>query len=548
MPPRRNKRRGPSRLWMPEPAPAQDICDWVEGSVIVTTGGRPGYVRIDPYQREPLWKTTQGGKVVLMWSSQLGKSIIAGWRIGWSIDQFPEQIYLMHASDKGLAKFLREKIKPMFQATPRLRDSVALNNRGEIPPEGFGFGRGGYCTFAVSGGRTDAHGSTASCAIGDELNDWNPMTGVANLVQRTAQTPFANILLISTPGGTVQNVAPEYYGGTQKRWEIKCPHCPWRGFWEREHVKREIRRLACLGCGGFWTELQRRAAIRAGRWVAQNPGAPYESYQLSQIYSLGVSFEKTLDDTENYGERDFVTEVMAWPFDEQVIEPVLVSEIKRCSLPFTPVLVCAGVDVQGGKRARLEYGVLAIGPQFVKKHILAHGVVARTDDYSCMNELRRQLAQWKVERIAIDGAFDFEWVRAGVDRAFADALLLENPPVEVVRGYSGVGKSFDKPLRGAHGKEKAFLNIAVDEAKVQVTRDLKSGALTVDESLAEASIQQLTSERLVRVQVGQQLQRRWIHDDSIPNELLDCTGMGYCTAVGADLEPTWSPELRAAKP
>ena len=47
---KRGRRSGPSPLWMPEPAPAQPIREWVESSVIITTGGRPGYARAYNHQ------------------------------------------------------------------------------------------------------------------------------------------------------------------------------------------------------------------------------------------------------------------------------------------------------------------------------------------------------------------------------------------------------------------------------------------------------------------------------------------------------------------
>ena len=111
----------------------EPICEWAERNIIITTGGRVGRLALDPYQREILDATTRGGRITLMMSSQLCKTLTASIRIAWAIDQRAEQIYLMQATRAGLQKMLREKIRPILDASPALAgDRLVMRTRSKL--------------------------------------------------------------------------------------------------------------------------------------------------------------------------------------------------------------------------------------------------------------------------------------------------------------------------------------------------------------------------------------------------------------------------------
>ena len=84
--------------------------------------------------------------------------------------------------------------------------------------------------------------------------------------------------------------------------------------------------------------------------------------------------------------------------------------------------------------------------------------------------------------------------------------MLADPPVEIVRGYTG--DSFDKPLRG--GRNLGFFWGATDEAKVMIMQDLAKGFLTIDPGCPSDTENQLVSEKLIRTETQHRVRRKWV--------------------------------------
>ena len=206
----------------------EPIIPWSKRKVVVTQSERPGYYNPDPYQVAPLedYANSEVKRIILMWSSQLGKTLVEAAMCSYTIDQEPQGMLFMHASDKGLKKFIREKLDPVILSDPGMYAKVERNNRNALPIDGFTFGLGGFCTMTTAGSKSSKHGTSASRVIADEIDDYEDKTVVGSLVQRSITFSDTKLVLASTP--TLHGNSPievEFLAGSQSEWYVHCPHC-----------------------------------------------------------------------------------------------------------------------------------------------------------------------------------------------------------------------------------------------------------------------------------------------------------------------------------
>lgn len=112
------------------PPKAQTVSEWAdENRVLVSeSSAEPGPWRTDraPYQREIMDAFTQPGiyEIVIMASSQVGKSEIELNMMGRAIDNDPGPMLYVQPTDKVAEDYSKRRIAPMIAACPTLRDKV----------------------------------------------------------------------------------------------------------------------------------------------------------------------------------------------------------------------------------------------------------------------------------------------------------------------------------------------------------------------------------------------------------------------------------------
>lgn len=529
-------------MTFPELSPTRvPVKDWIEKNVVVP-GARAGRVNLDPYQIEPLESVfdPQVTQVTLMWSSQLGKSILATFAVAYHAKNGSGDIYTMFSCQDHRTDYVMSRLNPIVRASPELQKVMGLSRSGNVPHHGFSFGKGNYCKMTTARSIGAGHSSTTRLIVGDEMDDWAGSVSASALRQRGVTFKDRTAFFMSTPTYTGSSaIATEYTNGSQAQYYVSCVHCGYCHVLTSEGLREgpdELGVYACPGCGTIWSDLDRIAAIRGGEWVHSYPERAHKSYQMSQLYSIQVPIERTWEDWEAC-ETDYhrMTQIMAWPYEEAVIAPLQPEDLVRSTMPFNRRWLTIGVDVQ---KTWLDWTAVAFDEFLTNKHAVARGIVSRSIDYACFQELRRTWAQFAPDRIVVDGSYDYDWVRQSIDLVFADAMLMEDPPIEIVRGYTG--DSFDRPLRGA--KRHGHFVGASDEAKKLVVQDLKIGVFTLDHAMPDVTEAQLMSEKLVRTKVGTVIKRKW-EPQGGRNEILDCCGYAYMGALALPIGQRPSPVL-----
>ncbi len=507
-----------------------DVVEWAERNLTLEVADLPGRLRLFPYQKQPLRDIVDPSvnEVDMMWASQLGKTQVDSVSLLYVMSETPTSVMFMHASGDGLKKFIREKLEPTLKANPDINRLLVRNNRGSLPEDGFEF-EGGYCTMTTPRKRSGKHGSSAARVYGDEIDDYDSPTAVSSLTQRTITYRDATLVLSSTP--TMAGSSPiesRFEMGSQSFWMAVCPHCRFPQVLEWANVVGAS--LCCTQCGVLWSELDRLRAISDGFWEDQNPDADpgHRSYWLSQLYSPMVPLARTVEEAKKYTDQEVSTQILAWPYEERVLPEITPDQVQRRELDFDPAYRTVGVDVQGN---RLEYCVLLFDRTLKRKHMVCHLQIPRQPGTGHFYVLRQDNPRFNW--LSVDGGFDYEHVEHGLWAAWQDRYYLENPLLEIVRGYPAA--SFEKPIRGARGGGGAFRWLAVDEAKVLVAQDIMSGDLTIAPDCPVHTPAQLTAEKLVRTTSPTgKVRREWRKKNPrAANEALDCTVYAYAGALGA---------------
>ena len=534
---------------MLRPPPKLLPSEWSEKNVRIPIGNAiPGLIRFDnaPYQREPLDMTADPNcqRITLMWSAQVGKTVLALCAQAYRIAQDPTSQIMMQPSQGDLSTWLETKFNPLIEtneelqhlvAKPRAREGVNNQRMKSYP--------GGFLMFSWSGSPKTMRGRSAPFIVADEVDGYDKSTEghpVSLLWQRAATFGDRRKLLeISTP--TIKDaswIESAYEQGDQRRFHVCCPDCAHEQplVWSQvvwDEGEPDTARYVCNECGSAWNDAQRIAAIRSGRWIAEKPFRGHASYHLNEMYSV---FRKLSDIVQSFLEKKhagdlqtFVNVSLAETWEERgegVESHVL---LDRCEdwqkIPDSVVMLVAGVDVQDD---RLEVEIVGIGRDEESWSIDYRVLRGDPSGPRVWEDLDSVLfAEYETEdgrSLAIRGT--------GIDTGghhtqttYKYVKAREGRRVFALKGVGGEGRPIvTRPTKNNIGKVRLF-SVGSDTAK-----ELVYSRLRIDEAgpgychfpigRDDEYFKQLTAERLVTRYVRGHAKRIWIKSRN-RNEALD---------------------------
>ena len=346
-----------------------------------------------PYLREPMRAFTDPNvnRIVMVASSQVGKSELELNIIGYIIMQDPGSILFIQPAEADGKKFSRQRIAPMIRACKQLREKVAdvksRDGGNTILQKMF---PGGSLTITGSNSAPALASMPIRYVIGDERDRWADSAGTEGdpwELAQARQITFYNRKSVEVSTPTIKDsskIEASYYQGTQERWLHRCPYC---GEYneicfetvKHEHIKTIVNNReqhavkiighACPDCGHVYTQNQMRK--QPAKWVADNPEAiktGCRSFWLTAFASPWVTWESILLDVyknENDPEKLKViynTKLgKLWEHrdvnqsDEEMLKRL---EEYPAELPDGVLCLTCGVDTQDD---RLEYEVVGWG-------------------------------------------------------------------------------------------------------------------------------------------------------------------------------------------
>lgn len=346
-----------------------------------------------PYLKEPMdaFNDPKVRHIVLVASSQVGKSEAMNNMIGYIIDQDPGSILFIHPTTIDAKEYSRLRIATMIRDCKRLRSKVA-------PPKSRDSGNtilqktypGGLLTMC---GSTEAH-ALASKPIryifGDERDRWAESAGDEGNpwdLASARQITFYNAKSVEVSTPTIKGasaIEKSYAKGTKERWKTKCPHCGVFSevtfanirFEKKETVTGHDKTYEvtdvyyiCPECGAISTEGEIKK--QPSRWEAENPDAyetgtrsfwlsswlsPWSSWSetiLQYLHAIGTPSKMQVVYNTRFGQ---LWENRGNLEDEDSI--LARREEYKAELPEGVLVLTCGVDTQDD---RLEYEVVGYG-------------------------------------------------------------------------------------------------------------------------------------------------------------------------------------------
>ncbi len=581
-----------------EPDPKLTVSEWADRHRELSTkaSAEPGKWRTDrtPYLREvmdALSPTSSVQRVVAMFAAQTGKTeCLLNW-MGYSIDLAPAPFLMVQPRVEDAKKYSRQRIDPMIEATPTLREKISERRardagntvfQKEFP--------GGLLSLTGANSGAGLRSMPARYLALDEVDAYKPDVDqegdpIALAEARTSTFFRRKIALTSTP--TIEGrskIADEYGASDQSQYFVPCPECGAFQTLEWKHLKWELddkgvavpetAKLACTGCGALIPEHKKTAMLANGRWVARVPAlsSRIRGFHLNALYApLGWTSwtELVREWLKAQGNQDllrtFINTRLAETWKERGDAPDWERlYLRRESYPIGTVperglVLTCGVDVQ---KDRIEFEVRAWGRGKESWSIEYRVIPGDVSTPSPWNELTKVLGQtWRHEHgaqlsirmMAVDSGYltqsVYDWVRrqdgsrviATKGRAGNGALIEQPKAAEVSVG----GKKLRRGVK--------VWPVAVDMAKAELygwlrmpepthpERDGYSPGYVHFPEYAEEFFRQLTSEHVVVSLVRGYRKYTWELKHGVRNEALDCAVYNRAAAAVLAID-RWSDE------
>lgn len=526
--------------------------------------------------------------IVVVASSQVGKSEVENNIVGYIIDQDPGPILFVQPTVDDAKKYSEMRIAPMIRETkclkkkvadPKTRDGANTKRQKAFP--------GGVLVLAGSNVPHDLCSMPIRYLIGDERDRWAKSAGSEGdpwelAVARTRTFYNRKLIEVSTP--TVKGaseIVKSYNLGTMEHWKTQCSHCGEYSEIQFEDIRFEYDSVdkdeekifdiksifyVCPICGGISSENEVKK--QPSRWEAEVPEAkklhktrsfwrtawvsPWATWEsiILQFLQAGTDSAKlqVVYNTqfgklwENRGDMDTEDDVLARreDYDSELPEGVL-------------VLTC-GVDTQDD---RLEYEVVGYG-HFKEKWGIKKGIIMgrpdtdevweRLDDvidhkYTFANGLSLGISLTFVDE---GGHFTHEVRERCLERQSKNVFAIKGAAGNRSIPYTSVPKK-QKVVVKINGKAKVVgmawvYEIGVDAGKQKIFDDLRVKTPGANychfprrDDYGKAFFKSYMSERLT---YNEKLKNPW-HWEKIPgherNEALDCRN--YANAAFEVLDP-----------
>lgn len=439
-----------------KPPPDLTISDWADQNRRLSSeaSAEPGQWRTSraEYQRGIMdaISDTSAETVVIMSSSQIGKSESLLNMVGYHIDHDPAPIMVVMPTERDAETWSKDRFSPMARDTPCLQDKIAnpksRDGNNKILHKRF---PGGHLTIVGANAPSGLASRPIRLLLCDEVDRYPFSAGAegdpVNLAKKRTVT-FWNrkIVLVSTPTNKgASRIEAAFEESDQRRYLVRCPDCgheqilTWGQVkWDKDENgghRPETARYHCADCDAPWTDETRWAAISKGRWIAEAPFNGTAGFHLNEIYSPWVRLEamaKAFLSARAGGDetmKTFVNTSLGETWMESGEAPDwqrlqgLKEDWPAGSVPAGGLFLTAGVDVQ---KDRIEVDVWAWG-RGLQSWLIDHIVIdGGPGDQGCWQRLSDLLGRtWvhasgtpmTIARLAIDTGYEtaavYAWAR-----------------------------------------------------------------------------------------------------------------------------------------
>ena len=224
-----------------KPTPRITLSQYAKDHFIIPAGEpEPGSYRVDrtPYMKDILDAITDPAveEVVLMSSSQIGKTVAIILALFYYIDYDPCNILVVYPTTKDCEKFSKLKLDKYVQSCRSVRKLISPNSKEKgastITTKVY---PGGSMFIASAGIPAQLASLTVRVVLLDEIDRYDELSGsgsnaeggpVGMAIQRSAVFGNRKIIMTSTPNTKGNSrIADEYNISTKGTYNLQCIHC-----------------------------------------------------------------------------------------------------------------------------------------------------------------------------------------------------------------------------------------------------------------------------------------------------------------------------------
>jgi phage terminase large subunit GpA-like protein len=420
--------------------------------------------------------------VVVMSSSQVGKSEMLLNGIGFYMEQDPAPILFLQPTIEMAETFAKDRIATMLRDTPCLSGLVAearsKDSANTILHKQF---PGGHLTLAGANSPASLASRPVRLVFCDEVDRYPPSAGsegdpVTLAKARTKTFWNRKMVLTSTPTiSGASRIEQAYEESDQRVFEVPCPHCAHRQrmMWAQvrwDEGAPDTAAYYCASCGAAWTDAQRWAAIRRGEWAARRPFRGVAGFHLSELYSPWAHVADVARACLDASASRSVERIRAWkntalgecwePDSEKVDDTGLAARVETWeSEPEGVLAKTVGVDVQVD---RVELELVGWSEHHESWSLDYHVIAGDPSGPALWADLDAYLTTAMPDAVCIDSGYMTETVYDFCRPRYRRRVF-------AIKGVSGPGRPVwpKRASRGAAGKAR-FFSIGVDAAKDQI--------------------------------------------------------------------------------
>lgn len=320
-------------------------------------------------------------RVVVMTSSQVGKTTVLENVIGYHIEHDPSPMLIIQPTLEISKAFSKDRLAPMLRDTPSLKNKVkdARSRDAENTTLHKQF-PGGHVTMAGANSPASLASRPIRVVLCDEVDRYPASAGTegdpVDLAFKRATTFWNRKLgMFSTP--TVKGfsrIEKAYEESDMRKYYVPCPHCGEYQIMEFAQLRwpKNKPREAVYHCGicdGKIEDRDKIAIMRYGEWRATKDVLGVAGFWLNELYSPWVSFGTLAANflEAKRGGREtlktFLNTSLAETWEEEGSSPKDDSLYARRedygpAVPLEAAVITCGVDAQDN---RLELEVIAWG-------------------------------------------------------------------------------------------------------------------------------------------------------------------------------------------
>lgn len=515
-------------------------------------------------------------RVAIMTSAQVGKTEFLNNVVGFHVAQDPAPILFLQPTLEMAEAWSKDRLAPMLRDTPVLTEKIAdpraRDSGNTLLHKRF---NGGHLTIVGANAPAGLASRPIRIVLADEVDRYPASAGTEGdplslAIVRTKTFWNRKIVVVSTPTiKGVSRIEMEWEKSDKRRYFVPCAHCGFEQYlvwaqvmWPKD--RHSEARYHCVECGVGWTDAERRAAVKHGKWVATDPDKPIAGFHLNELYSpwsTPAQVAEAFRDACKGGPETLKTWTNTslgetWEDTGETVDQhslMARAEDWGKTAPEGVLVVTAGVDVQDDRLEVERVGWGVNEESWSLDHRILYGDPSapdlwnRLDEYLLTPTTTLDGRTLKVKASCVDTGGHF------TQQVYAYCKARAARAVWAIKGQSN--QSGGKPIwpkrasRNNKGKVNLFM-VGVDTAKdviyarLRITDPGGKGYCHFPVGRDAAWFEQLTAEKVVTKWVRGFPQRVWEKLPSVRNEALDLRVYAYAALLSLNI--VWDRELRKA--